>query len=314
MKTRKISVVIPCYEEEAVLGETHKRVKAVLEKAGWDYEILYINDGSRDRTLKILEGIANENNRVRVLSFSRNFGHQPAVTAGLRNITGDVAFIIDADLQDPPELFPQMLELMDEKQADVVYGVRKTRQGESFFKKLSAGIYYKLLNLMSDVPIPLNTGDFRLINRRVIDEFNALREKNKYIRGLMSWLGFKQEAFYYIRKKRLAGETKYPLFKMIRFAMTGLLYFSRKPLKLANTLGAFSLLVGLGLMIYVFVARISGVVETVPGWASIMIAIIFIGGIQLITIGVIGEYIAAIFDEVKNRPEYIIEKKINTEE
>ena len=204
-----------------------------------------------------------------------------------------------------------MIKLYLEQNANVVYAVRKKRKGESLFKKLTAKIFYRLLNSLSEIQLPLDTGDFRLIDRKVIDTFKNLKEKNKYIRGLISWVGFKQIPFYYEREPRLAGETKYPLFKMIKFATRGILYFSKKPLKLSIAIGLLSIFIGLGLMIYVFIAKFSNYIKTVPGWASIIITTIFFGGVQLLSIGVLGEYIGSIFDEVKNRPEYIIDKKIN---
>ncbi|MCS7205764.1 MAG: glycosyltransferase family 2 protein [Leptospiraceae bacterium] len=311
MKEPTLSVIIPCYNEEKVIEETFQRLSKVLSKNFRNYELIFINDGSTDKTLEILESIASKDKRVKIISFSRNFGHQPAVVAGLDNCKGNYAVIIDADLQDPPELIPEMYQLAIEKKANVVYGVRVERKGETFFKKYTAWLFYKIINFLSDVPLPENTGDFRLIDQRVIEEFRKLPEKNKYIRGLISWIGFKQIPYYYVREPRFAGETKYPLSKMIRFAMTALLYFSKKPLKLATSLGFISILLGLVLTVYVFLSIFLRPEIVLSGWASTIITIIFFGGVQLLTIGLIGEYIGSIFDEIKNRPIYIIDKKIN---
>jgi dolichol-phosphate mannosyltransferase len=245
-----------------------------------------------------------------VISFSRNFGHQAAVSAGIKNCSGDVAIIIDADLQDPPTLIPEMVRLHREQGANVVYGVRKERKGEGFFKKFTAKLFYRLLNALSDVKFPLDTGDFRLIDKKVIEEFKKLKERDKYIRGLISWMGFKQIPIYYDRNPRLAGKTKYPLKKMIKFALTGILYFSDKPLKLATTIGFITTLVGLVLAAYVVVIKVINSSQVISGWASTMITIIFLGGVQLLTLGIIGRYIGNIFDEVKGRPEYIVNKVI----
>lgn len=308
MKNLKVSVIIPCYNEEEVIGETYRRIKTVIDAGD---EMVFINDGSRDRTLLKLSEFAAKDSRVKVISFSRNFGHQAAVTAGLNHCSGDAAFIIDADLQDPPELFPFMMDVLIDEQCQVVYGVRKTRNGETWFKKFSAWMYYKVLNRLSDVPLPKDTGDFRLIDRKVIDEFRKFKEKNKYVRGLISWVGFKQCPFYYDRAPRIAGETKYPLGKMLRFASTGLLYFTKKPLSIAMAMGFISILIGLALAVYVIVMKTAEPQKVVPGWASTIITIIFFGGIQLLSMGVLGKYLASVFDEVKDRPEYIIEHQIN---
>ncbi len=307
-----ISIIIPCYNEEAVIKQTYSRVKNVLNENSYKcYEIIFINDGSKDKTLEYLMEIAGNDINVKIISFSRNFGHQPAVSAGINSCGGDIAIIIDADLQDPPELFPDMIKLHIEEQANVVYGVRKERKGEGFFKILTAKVFYRTLNSLSEVNLPLDAGDFRLIDKKVIESFKSLKEKNKYIRGLISWIGYKQLPIQYVRDKRAAGETKYPLSKMLKFATSSLLYFTKKPLKLAMTLGFISIVVGLGLTIYVFFAKLTDLIKTVPGWASTIISVVFFGGVQLMTIGVLGEYIGSIFDEVKERPEYIIDKKIN---
>lgn len=305
-----LSIIIPCFNEEEVLPDTHKRVMAALE-GDWHKgaEIIYINDGSRDTTLSILKSFAQEDERIKVLNFSRNFGHQAAVSAGIHYCNGDLAIIIDADLQDPPELFKDMVAIHAEKEANVVYGVRRERKGETFFKKMTAKWFYRILNNLSDVNLNVDTGDFRLIDRKVINAFKGLGEKNKYIRGLIAWMGFKQEPIYYDRDPRLAGETKYPLKKMLQLASIAMFYFSKKPLKMSITLGVFSLIVGLLLTVYVLVVQFSGIITT-PGWASTLITIIFFGGVQLITIGVTGEYIGNILDEVKGRPQYIIEEEI----
>jgi polyisoprenyl-phosphate glycosyltransferase len=307
-----LSVIVPCYNEEAVIGETYKRTKGVLESMSLkNYELLFINDGSKDATLAILQSFAAKNTKVKVLNFSRNFGHQAAVSAGLAHCTGNVAIIIDGDLQDPPELFPDLLRSHLDQQANVVYCVRESRQGETFFKKVTSKMFYKLINFISDVELPVDTGDFRLIDRNVIDAFNNLPEKNKYIRGLITWVGFKQVPFYYQREARFAGETKYPLSKMLKFATTSMLYFSKKPLKLALSLGLFSMLIGLMLAVYVILGIFFRADTLVSGWASTIISLIFFGGVQLVTIGVLGEYIGNMFEEVKNRPEYIVAQKIN---
>jgi len=310
-KKELLSVIVPCFNEEEVIEETYKRLTNVLKENHINYEILFINDGSIDKTLEILTNIAKNDPKIKIISFSRNFGHQSAVSAGIHHCKGDYAVIIDADLQDPPEVIPELLSLAKKEQANVVYGVRKKRKGETFFKRFTAWAFYKIINLLSDVPLPENTGDFRLIDKKVIDAFNQLPEKNKYIRGLISWIGFKQIPYYYVREPRFAGETKYPLSKMIKFATTALLYFTRKPLKLATTMGFMSIVVGLLLTIYVFLSLFLKPQQTVSGWASTIIIIIFFGGVQLLTIGVMGEYIGSIFDEIKNRPMYIIDKTYN---
>jgi len=306
-----LSVIVPCYNEEEVIEETYNRLTSVLKQNRINYEIIFINDGSMDKTLDILTNLAKNDKKIKIISFSRNFGHQSAVSAGIHHCKGDYAVIIDADLQDPPEIIPELLSLAKKEQANVVYGVRKKRKGETFFKRFTAWAFYKIINLLSDVPLPENTGDFRLIDKKVIEAFNQLPEKNKYIRGLISWIGFKQVPYYYVREPRFAGETKYPLSKMIQFATSALLYFTRKPLKLATSMGFMSIVVGLLLTIYVFLSLFLKPHQTVSGWASTIIIIIFFGGVQLLTIGVMGEYIGSIFDEIKNRPMYIIDKTYN---
>jgi len=314
LESLSLSIIVPCFNEEAVIGETYKRIKTVLDKENLaNYAIIFINDGSKDNTLSILKEISQKDDHVKIISFSRNFGHQPAVCAGIKYCTTDIAIIIDADLQDPPELFPEMIKIYKEKKCNVVYAVRQERKGESYFKKLTAKLYYKVINSLSDTSMPLDTGDFRLIDRKVINEFNRLKEKNKYIRGLISWIGFKQEPITYVRDSRIAGETKYPLSKMIKFAMFGLLYFTKKPLKLAISIGFVCIIVGLILAAYIIVGKLTDKLYVVQGWTSIMILSIFFGGVQLMTIGVLGEYIGSIFDEVKDRPEFIIDQKINFE-
>jgi polyisoprenyl-phosphate glycosyltransferase len=307
-----ISIIIPCFNEEQVISHTYERVSQTMQSFQHrGYELIFINDGSRDKTLEILRVIAQKDTNVKILSFSRNFGHQPAVTAGINICDGDVAIIIDGDLQDPPELFPEMIKIHLEQNANVVYGLRGERKGETFFKKLSAKYFYKTINFLSDTKLPVDTGDFRLIDKHVIEAFKSLPEKNKYIRGLISWIGFKQVPITYVRDERFAGETKYPLSKMIKFATTSLLYFSKKPLKLALTVGLVSIFVGIGLAVWVLTGLLYRSNSIVPGWASTIIALIFFGGIQLLTIGVLGEYLGNMFEEIKNRPEYIVHEKIN---
>lgn len=311
---KKISLVIPMYYEELVAEECYKRVSKVLNGLqDYEYEIIFINDGSKDRTLEILEEIAKNDNKVKIISFSRNFGHQAAVTAGLKEVTGDVVVIIDADLQDPPELIPDMLKLWEEGN-EIVYGKRKKRDGESVFKLMTAKMFYKTLNALSDVDIPKDTGDFRLVDRKVVDVMNSLPEHNKFLRGLWSWIGFKQLAFEYERKERFAGKTKYPLKKMLKLASDGIISFSTKPLKMVGLLGIVSIVISIVILIYAIISYFCNLNHLSAGWTSLMCTITFFAGVQLLSLWIISEYIGRIYDETKGRPQYIIDKKINTKE
>ena len=311
MKKKKLTLVIPMYYEEKVADECYKRVKDNLEKLeNYEYEIIFVNDGSTDKTLEILEAIAEKDKNVKIISFSRNFGHQAAVTAGLQYVSGDAILIMDADLQDPPELIPDMLKLWEDGN-EVIYGQRKSREWESAFKLFTASMFYKTLNALSDVEIPRNTGDFRLVDRKVVDTINSLPEHNKFLRGLFSWVGYKQKAFEYDRKERFAGKTKYPLKKMLKLASDGIISFSTKPLKLVGVLGIISILISIGLFIYALVAHFNADISTSAGWSSIMCVVTFFGGVQLMAIWIIAEYVGRIYDETKQRPQYIIDKKIN---
>lgn len=311
MKKKKVSLVIPMYYEEEVAKECYERVRRILEGLEkYNYEIIFVNDGSKDRTLEILEEIAAEDEKVKVISFSRNFGHQAAVTAGLKEVTGDAIVIIDADLQDPPELIPDMLKYWEEGN-EVIYGKRKTRKGESAFKLLTAKMFYKTLNSLSDVEIPKDTGDFRLVDRKVVDVINTMPEHNKFLRGLWGWIGFKQMPYEYERQERFAGKTKYPLKKMLKLASDGIISFSTKPLKLVGALGIISILISIVILIYSLVSFIFKLNNLSAGWTSIMVAVTFFAGVQLLSIWIMSEYIGRIYDETKQRPQYIVDKKIN---
>lgn len=308
---KKISVVIPIYNEEEVLNTSYSRIKKVLEGLNqYDYEIIAIDDGSQDKSLEMLQQIANENQKVKVLSFARNFGHQAAVTAGLKYITGDAIVIIDADLQDPPELLPEMITLWEQGN-EVIYGKRKVRKGESAFKLLTAKMFYSTLNALSDVEIPKDTGDFRLVDRKVVDIINQLPEHNKFLRGLFSWVGFKQKAYTYERQERQAGKTKYPFKKMWKLATDGIISFSTKPLKLVGGLGILTIIISIGILIYSLASYAFHLNNLMAGWTSIMVAITLFSGVQLLSIWIMSEYIARIYDETRKRPEFIIDKKIN---
>lgn len=310
---KKISVVIPMYYEEEVARECYKRTNNVLEELqNYEHEIIFVNDGSKDNTLNILEDIANEDKKVKVVSFSRNFGHQAAVTAGLKEVTGDAILIIDSDMQDPPELLPEMLTLWEQGN-EVIYAKRKVRKGESHFKLFTAKMFYKVLNGLSDVEIPKDTGDFRLVDRKVVDVINSMPEHNKFLRGLFSWVGFKQIPFEYERKERFAGKTKYPLKKMLKLASDGIIGFSSKPLKLIGGLGIISIFISFIILIYALISYAFDLNDLTAGWTSLMVAITFFAGVQLVSLWMIGEYIARIYDETKKRPQYIVDKKINIE-
>jgi polyisoprenyl-phosphate glycosyltransferase len=301
-----VSLVVPVFNESQVISTFYDRsTKALSQLGDFEYEILFIDDGSSDDSYDQLVGFASQNPRVRVIKFSRNFGHQIAITAGIDHSRGDCVVVIDADLQDPPEVIPAMIERWREG-FDVVYGVRGVRDGESRMKLLTASMFYKLLARVAKIQIPANVGDFRLMSRRAVNELKQLREKDRFVRGLVSWIGFRQGGVIYHRDKRYAGETKYPYRKMIKFAMDGIASFSTSPLKLATWLGYGSSLLAFLYLASVFVQKLMG--STVQGFATIMVAMMFLGGVQLICLGILGEYLGRIFNEIKPRPMYIIEE------
>ncbi|WP_028402992.1 glycosyltransferase family 2 protein [Ectobacillus panaciterrae] len=300
----RYSIVVPVFNEEAVISETYKRLTDVMKLTGEEYELLFVNDGSRDRTASILKEYSDRDSSVKLIDFSRNFGHQIAITAGMDYALGDAIVVIDADLQDPPELILEMIEKWKEGY-DVVYAKRTQRKGETFFKKQTASLFYRLLRASTDIDIPLDTGDFRLIDRKVCDEMKKIPEKSRFVRGLVSWVGFRQTAIEYVRDERLAGETKYPLKKMLKLSMDGITSFSYKPLKLASYAGALLSAAGFIYMLVVLYLKLF-TDSTVAGWASLIIIQLLFSGIVLIILGVIGEYIGRIYDETKNRPLYIV--------
>lgn len=307
----KVSVIIPMYCEQDVVYECYSRMKNVLDSLdGYCYEIIFINDGSRDNTGKILKELAEADRSVKVINFSRNFGHQAAVTAGLKYVSGDAIMIIDADMQDPPELLEKMLFLWKQGN-DVVYGKRKAREGESKFKLLTAKMFYRTMNMLSDVEIPSDTGDFRLVDRSVVDVINALPEHNKFLRGLFSWVGYKQTPLEYERRERFAGKTKYPLKKMIKLALDGIIGFSTKPMKLVGCIGLFSIVISFFILVYALASYAFSLNYISPGWTSLMVALTFFSGVLLLSLWIMSEYIARIYDETKGRPQYIIKETIN---
>ena len=303
MQRRALSLIIPVYNEEAILAELDRRLKAFLLEVDETWEVVFIDDGSQDRTSDMLNELAAAEPRYKVISFSRNFGHQLAITAGMDRAEGDAVVIMDADLQDPPEVVTEMIQKWREGY-DVVYGQRSIRHGESVFKRATAAVFYRLLRMLLPIETPLDTGDFLLMSRRVVLSMRALREQHRFVRAMVSWVGFKQIAVRYERPERFAGETKYPLRKMLRFAIDGITSFSIIPLRLATWLGLLSGLVAVVASGWALYAAAAG--ETVPGWASTMIAVAFAASAQLIMTGILGEYIGRIYEEVKRRPLYVV--------
>ena len=302
----KISAIIPSYNEQENVGLMYERMSKVLSKISDDYEIIYVNDCSRDETLLRIKALAEKDKHVKYVSFSRNFGHQIAVSAGLDVCQGDAVVIIDGDLQDPPELIEQMYERYKEGYK-VVYARRTSRDGETWFKKFTAKMFYRILASMTSIDIPVDVGDFRLIDKVIVQHLRNMPEKSKYIRGQISWIGYKQTFVDYHRDARIYGRTNYPLKKMLRFALDGITAFSDKPLKIASGLGIFSAIVSLLALVYALVSHFC-FNNTITGWTSLILSVLFIGGVQLITIGIIGEYIARINNDVRNRPLYIVEE------
>jgi glycosyltransferase involved in cell wall biosynthesis len=304
-----ISIVVPCLNEQEVLRETNRRLLAVLEQLPQKFEILYVDDGSTDATPDILRELQALDERIRLVRFSRNFGHQLAITAGLEHAAGDAVAVMDADLQDPPEVLADLVaKWMDG--FDVVYGVRAEREGETAFKRGTAKLFYRVMGKLSDTAIPVDTGDFRLMSRQVVDALLAMPERDRFVRGMVSWLGFSQAAIPYRREARAAGVTKFSLFKMMRFATDGVVSFSTLPLRLATWVGfAASGIAILGILITV-IERLLGVEGLVRGWASLLVAILFLGGVQLICMGIIGEYVGRIYGESKRRPLYVVKERM----
>ncbi len=306
-----LSVVVPVYNEEAVIEAFYERATTALSAVpNADLELVFVDDGSMDASLEILSSLSERDVRVKVVSFSRNFGHQIAITAGVDHAAGDAVAVIDADLQDPPEVIVEMVAKIREGY-DVVYGQRVDRDGETKMKLWTASLFYRLLKYLAKIEIPVDVGDFRVMSRRATRELRTLREKDRFVRGLVSWVGFKQTAVGYQREKRFAGETKYPVGKMLKFALDGITAFSTVPLRLATWLGYAASVFAFAYLISVFVQRAMGV--TVEGWATIMVAMLFLGGVQLICLGILGEYIGRIFNEIKPRPMYVVAERLNLE-
>src|SRR5436190_10185018 len=301
-----LSIVVPCFDEQACLRVLHERLSAAAgEAVGEHYEIVLINDGSRDESWEIMRELAAGDTRVLAVNLSRNHGHQLALTAGLDLANGETILIIDADLQDPPELLGAMLATMRESQADVVYGVRKSRRGDTAFKRATAHGFYRLLSRATEVDIPLDAGDFRLMSRRALDALLAMPEQARFIRGMVAWIGFKQVPFAYDRQERFAGETKYPFRKMVRFAFDALTGFSSAPLKLASHAGLWLSAGSVLLVLYIAYAWLSG--RSIQGWTSLMLVVVILGAIQMFVLALMGEYIGWLYNEAKKRPLYIVQ-------
>jgi glycosyltransferase involved in cell wall biosynthesis len=307
MKMKKISILIPAYNEEEVLDQLYTRLgKLANDQKKYDFEFLFINDGSRDKTLEIIKGYAELDNRISYVSFSRNFGKEKAMIAGFDHVTGDATVIIDADLQDPPELIPQMIKLWEEGYDDV-YAKRKSREGESWFKKFTSRMYYSILEKMSSIPIQKDTGDFRLLDRRAVEAMKQFRESERYTKGMFSWVGFNKKEILYNRDPRVAGSTKWSYLKLFNLGIDGITSFTTAPLRISAFLGTI-----VSLIAFIYLAFI--VLRTIffgtdlGGYPSMMAVILFLGGVQLLSLGVIGEYVGRIFNETKNRPLYIVEE------
>jgi dolichol-phosphate mannosyltransferase len=302
-----LSIVVPCFNEEACLPALHERLGAAARRAvGEDYEIVLVNDGSRDASWTLMQKMASDDPHVLAVNLSRNHGHQLALTAGLDLCRGNAILIIDADLQDPPELLPDMMRAMSEERADVVYGVRRSRSGETAFKRATAHGFYRLLSRATEVEIPLDTGDFRLMSRRALDALLSMPEQARFIRGMVAWIGFKQVPFAYDRQERFAGRSKYPLKKMMRFAFDALTGFSSAPLKLASHAGLALSVGSLILIVYIAYAWAAG--QSIHGWTSLMLVVVVLGAVQMFVLALMGEYIGRLYNESKRRPLYIVEE------
>jgi len=311
MSESKISIIVPIYNEEKVISEFYARTKAVLTQNAPDlgHEVIFVDDGSSDGSLALLRGLSRSDASVRVLSFSRNFGHQFAITAGLDRALGDAVVVIDGDLQDPPEVIPAMVEKWREGYK-VVYGVRKKRKGENAVKLLTAKLFYRFIKSVSDTDLPLDSGDFRLLDHTIVETLRSMREKNRYLRGLISWVGYPQYGLLYQRDIRYAGKTKFTFKKMIKFAVDGILSFSDKPLKISAYLGFVITIIAFLMGIRIIIDKIRHPQMLISGWSSLILAVLFLGGLQLISLGILGLYVGRQYREVKTRPLYIVAEEI----
>ena len=307
-----LSVVAPCFNEEGVLHELYRRISQVLDGSGESWELVLVNDGSRDRTPEIMRELHAQDERVKVVDFARNFGHQIAVTAGMDYARGDAVVLIDADLQDPPELILEMLAKWREGY-EVVYAIRAERKGETWFKEFTAKMFYRIIYKITDIDIPMDTGDFRLMDRKVVNALKTMHEKHRFMRGMSVWVGFRQTGVKYVRAERYAGETKYPLKKMLKFAMDGITSFSYFPLQLATYIGFVAALLAVLGIIVTIILRLSGS-HAFFGQATTLVSVLFLGGVQLICLGILGEYLGRIYDEVKGRPLYIVREALGFDE
>jgi len=305
-----VSVVLPVYNEQGSIGELHRRSSAVFAERGLSFELIFVNDGSSDGSWRRILELTTMDPRCCGVNLTRNFGHQLAITAGVEMSRGRTVVVMDSDLQDPPELIPTLYDRHLEGY-DVVYAQRRTREGETWFKQTTAKAFYRLMQRMSTVEIPLDTGDFRLMSRQVVDDLSRLNERHRFVRGLVSWVGYNQTAVLYDRSARRAGATKYPLTKMIGFALDGFTSFSREPLRLATLAGVFLACASLALMIGLIGYKLAGGTGLVSGWTSLAVAALFLGSVQLLAIGILGEYIGRIYEEVKGRPLYLVRETIN---
>src|SRR3989344_8673163 len=303
-----LSIIIPVFNERDNIKALIDRLLPVVKN--YRYELIFIDDGSIDDTEKEIKKLAKKNSNIKLISFYRNFGHQMALSCGYTESSGDCIVSMDSDLQDPPEIISELISKW-QKGAMVVYAKRKTRNADNLFKRISASFFYRVINFLSDVPIPNDVGDFRLLDRKVVDYLNSLPEKSRFLRGLVAWGGFPATFVYYNREKRNAGDTHYTFGKMMNFALDGITSFSLKPLRIATFFGFLAALVGFLGMIYAIIEKIYFPQYIVTGWAAIFVGLMFLGGVQLITIGIIGEYIGKIFTQVRKRPSYTVKEKFN---
>lgn len=306
----EISVVLPVFNEEGGVAEVYRRVKSVLVATGLSHEVIFVNDGSRDLSWETILTLANEDRCVKAVNLSRNFGHQMAITAGIDVSSGATVVVMDSDLQDPPELIPALYEKFREG-FDVVYAKRRTRDGETWFKRRTAEVFYRLIRRMTTIDIPLDTGDFRLMSRPVVDDLKRLQEQSRFVRGLVTWVGYNQTPVLYDRDRRYGGKSNYTMAKMMKFALDGITGFSSRPLRLASHAGVLLATASLVLMLIFTFYKLAGGGRLVQGWTSLIVAVFFLGGLQLLAIGILGEYIGRIYEEAKRRPLYIVREAKN---